>query len=231
MLIAPYIMTHPSRPAPRALSEALHPLAQVTLSSDRASAGPWANARECWLDGAYDGARRRDVTHVLVCHDDAIPTQGLAESIRSAVAARPHDIISLFSTRSELSEWGPRGYSWIAYSTFCWGLGVVMPVAIARHFVEWCDYHIDPAWRADDTRITLYACANERLIYCTAPSLLQHPEDGHGVGGQTNDISPYVSLCAQTFGHNTFEYAGDRRNFLLTRRHKFKASSPWGGAL
>lgn len=224
MKIACRIMHHLSRPAPVELCDALATLgAEVRLDYD--SHGAWWNARRCWLDGLRDP----QATHVLVVHDDAIASPSAAQSIVAAVRHRPKDIISFFAARPELSEALRRDTRWVVFDTYAWGLALCLPRGMVTWFVHWCDERIKPDWRADDTRMLLFAMANNLDILCTAPSLFQHPVGGHGIVTGPNDSSPWVAKHAITdWSGEPLHIAGDRRNYLVSRSSKFIAGPPIG---
>lgn len=222
MNIACYVMHHPSRPRPTSLLEALAPLAPQ-LMVDEESRGPWWNARRCWLAGMGDAT----ATHALVVHDDAVAAPGAAESLVAAVAVRPEEIISFHSTRPEILGAATQKRRWLTYDVFCWGLALCMPLGVASDLVQWCDDHIVPDWRADDTRVLLYAQAHARSIWCTVPSLFQHPADGHGVLGNANESSPWLAKRAiLDWSGKPLVVPGDRRSYLVSRSKKFVGGKP-----
>lgn len=199
--ILPRIMHHLSRPWPAALELALDPLADIEpeVFVDKESRGPWWNARRCWIEregSTFDNARP---THILVVHDDAIATPGLAYNVRAALTARPDEIVSFYSSQPQYTSLASRALSvtdkvrWAATDTGCCGLAVCMPIAVADAFVHWCDANIREDWRSDDTRIALFAAALGSRIFHTVPALFQHPPDGAGVDGGANQSAPFVA--------------------------------------
>lgn len=210
--IATRVMCHPSRPSPIELARSLCGMSDeqrdklavaagqitglwsadgssVVLMYDLESRGPWWNARRCWRDGAEE----HGATHVLVVHDDALPAPEVALTISAAVRAVPDQILSFYSSQPQFTDGlgvaTRSGHPWIATATGCCGLATLMPVAIARHFVRWCDANVREDWKADDTRIALYAASDLRRIWVSVPNLFQHPPDGHGVDGGANKSS------------------------------------------
>jgi hypothetical protein len=217
-----------ARPYPRELVDKLSRFAPKVVC-DTAGRGAWATAREGWLSGIRSGA-----DWVLVVHDDAVTFPDVARSIEIALADPPGDIISFFSTRPELLEARDAHDHWVAYDVYCWGLALALPRTVAIDFVQWCDANIREDWKADDTRLTLYACEHEDSIFCAAPSLFQHPPEGHGLGGTVtvNDSSPwYLPVPLDYYPDRVLCYPGDRDNFLLSRSKKFLPGSQWARAL
>ncbi len=231
MKIAVRIMHHLSRPVPAELIRALAPLHALytdMVFRDAESRGAWWNARQCW--DAYEP----DATHVLVVHDDAIPIPGIANVLRDAVAAQPDQILSFYSSQPQFTEHVAdarnNGCSWVATVTGCCGLATIMPVAIASEFVAWCDTNIREDWKADDTRIALFAAASMRRIWISLPNVFQHPPDGRGVDGGTNKSSVNfatkslpIHFTPATYKPLGFdEAAREMKLYLRERRSKFK---------
>lgn len=215
------IMHHISRPRPEALLKALRPFAPV-LSTDAVGRGAWWNARTCWLSGLESEA-----SHILVVHDDAIACPGFAAAAQAAIEARPNAIVSFYAQRPEMLIACERGNPWVTFDIFAWGLGLCMPAAWAREFVEWRDRCIDPSRRHDDMSVLLWTLETGRVIHCTAPSLLDQDERckavTDGKSNEGNTATWFASDGADNInwlGHG-LHVSGDRVNFLASRRHHF----------
>lgn len=217
MKIRAFVMHHGARPYPAELVEALRPF-EVKVSLDNESQGPWWNARRCWYTGSMS-----DASHVLVCHDDAVPSLALVDGVCAAVAARPTDIISLYADRPEVVEAASAGMRWVGFDTFAWGLGLILPKVLAAELLVWAA-RTDPKWQADDTRVLMWACETRRRIWCTVPSLLDHePGVRSLVQGTLNKGAPYFGSGAGVdFSvSRSMVVSGDRAAWLKARERYY----------
>lgn len=158
--------------------------------------GVWPTTRRAWLS-ILDRAPDEGATHGIVLQDDMLPCRRFRATVEAAIAARPKVPIVIFCARpAAVAHARTRGHSWIESADGAWGGAVVLPIDMAREFVDWCDRHVDPAYPHDDGRLTLWAFWTGRRFWLTVPSLVEHllPRDsllGHH-GGFKRTAAWYV---------------------------------------
>jgi hypothetical protein len=197
MKIRTYIMHHPSRPFPDTLAAIMSTIGHASFATDLESKGAWWNARSCWLEGSK---AEHAADWIVVLHDDAEPAPGAAASVESALAGAQRQnvpIVSFFSCLPQYAQAVPyalrKGALWVETATGCAGLALAMRPDVAACFVDWCDRYIRDDWKADDTRVALFAAATRIWIRHTAPALFQHPREGAGIEGGKNKGAHHVA--------------------------------------
>ena len=129
----------------------------------------WHTARRAW-----EISRTMDETHLLVLSDDMLPCDNFCRLLNGALAARPTDIIAIFSMRQALPEARQAGLHWVRTSEGAWGGSMVMPAALWHDLLVWERANVQPGYPHDDSRIKLYAENHGLPIMLTAPALVQH---------------------------------------------------------
>ncbi|MGW7050463.1 hypothetical protein [Streptomyces sp. NPDC054887] len=190
------VMSHPRRAEQAAELCRRHPELGLTVVSDPEPGGPpsaWRTARLAWRSIA-PGA-----THHLVLQDDLVLVPGFAARVRQAVAARPHDPLSLFA------EWGSRtassvriaaahGLSWApVVDDYIPCAALVMPVGIARGFDAFAaarSTESDP----DDVVLLEYLAHLGVKAWATVDNLAQHDAVESLVGNTTMGIRQSVNF-------------------------------------
>ncbi|MFJ5265708.1 hypothetical protein ACIQAC_35140 [Streptomyces sp. NPDC088387] len=186
------VMHHPSRAdrLPRLL-DALAGLAPrvVTDPDPDGPPSPLRTAKRAWA------AIAPGATHHIVIQDDVRPVSGFAELLRRAVAARPHQGVSLYvnwnsSQNSyrvrQAAAWG-RPFAELSTLEYTPTLGLALPVAaaagLAAHLAGLPDH-----LRDDDEMVTPFRRAYGLDVVATVPNLLDHGGDlslagngGHGI--------------------------------------------------
>jgi hypothetical protein len=175
------VMTHPSR---RTAAEQLrdqHPELHLKVVEDPDPSGPpraQRTARLAWA--AVDPG----ATHHLVVQDDMLLVEGVAKRTRQAAAAKPDEILCLFS------EWGSRtanavrlgaleGVSWVpVIDPYIPTAAVILPAATARALA---DFPADEA-TPDDVVLLNYARANGLHPLVSVPNLAEHAGSDSLVG-------------------------------------------------
>ena len=220
VVLAPVVMGIPARAAS---AEGLARSLGCPVNWDPAMRGPWANAREAWLS-CPEGA-----THRLLLNDDAILCPGFREAAEAAIAAHPGEIISFFTTRTELLEAKAKGAPWITYSKAICGVALVLPRPLIAEFVAWADAYCRPAWPSADARLFLWATVTGRTVWYTSPSLVQHDESHTStIRGDSNRgrISPYFAADGAAgvdwTGAPLVYTKGPSPAYLESKRHWFR---------
>jgi hypothetical protein len=113
---------------------------------------------------------------VLVLHDDVELCDDFMRHAWNAAATHPFEPLSLFCSSPETVQAWDRGYSWLSWADKAWGAALILPARLAKEFVEWCDSHVNEAWKADDTRLALFLAARDRRLLTSVPSLVRHRE-------------------------------------------------------
>lgn len=187
--ISPVVMAIPERAR---WADALGKELNCEVVYDAERAGPWANARRCWL------AAPDDCTHRLVLQDDAILCDGFMDVLHAAVEQRPHHVVNLWSCWPFLLDASMQGISWVRSKARCSGLGLLMPRTWIDPFVAWREMYFDPAWTCCDGPLLLWRLTENDGMHYTVPSLVQHrPEIVSVVNGRPNSEkerqSPYFA--------------------------------------
>lgn len=152
--------------------------------------GEWRNTRR-----ALEWGRQRDVSHVLVLQDDAVPVPGFMDHVHEAVRRRPDDLISLYVGTGrpraaevlEAVEEARRSHaSWLVADGPIWGVGIVWPVHCVNSFLQWGD-----RWRHRlpyDQRALAWSQATGRRCYYTWPSLVNHADGPSVIKGRSHQL-------------------------------------------
>lgn len=158
--------------------EALGPGVEVVC--DINTDGVWPTARRAWLN--YP----KTATHRLVIQDDVFPCVDFLTGAAAALAARPDVPVSFYANRQAIGEAREKGVHWAAINDGCWGQAMCLPTTLIPSLMEWVDHHIDPSFKHDDTRITMWCLETGQRVWCTAPSLVEHIGAAHSILGQSN---------------------------------------------
>ncbi|WP_158841328.1 glycosyltransferase family 4 protein [Saccharothrix deserti] len=188
-------MTHPRR---RRLAELLveaHPDLHIEIVSDPEPDGPpgsFRTARRAW------SAIPPDATHHLVLQDDVELCANFASAVRTVIAARSGDAISLFT------EWGSRtshglriaaltGRAWAPVTdTYAPSQGLVLPADAARG----AEHHLTRAEAEalpDDQALLGYLDDIDLRCYAVLPNLVEHHDTASLVGNTA--MGPRPSVC------------------------------------
>lgn len=206
-VISVAIMHHASRQIPLVLTERVPGAVIVD--------GPtlWETAKMAWRAG--------NTSHQLVMHDDMRPCVDFLTHAQRIVDLLPDVPISFWRQREETNT--PGGF--VAYNTFSWGGALCLPRDLIPQFLDWSAC-IEPTWKADDTRLTLWCCTTGRKIYYPCPSIVQHE-------GLHSAAWPGVTrpdLVAHDFDedptgivwrNDVKEYLGDARLFVVSRKSHY----------
>lgn len=186
----------------------------ANVHTDVKGRGPWWNAKRAWESGLDDN----DASHVLVLHDDAVLCSSFVENLEAVLRVHPDKILSLFTTE-EPPEGAPM---FITFNTKCWGAGVVMPVELVEDFLQWSQDEVKKSWKADDTRIALFAACRGLRVYCPSPSLVQHNPDVRSSVQDRENSDMQAPLFVGGVGvldwkDETGHFTSDVENFLVSR--------------
>ena len=130
----------------------------------------------------------KDVTHLVVLQDDALPCKRFHAMLTEAVGERPEDVISLFvgglsnRTRKDFYAALGRGDRWspIYFRDIHHVVALVWPVTLAKSFLQWYASARIPGPippRSDDAVVGYWARKQRRQIWATVPCLVEHPDD------------------------------------------------------
>lgn len=178
------------------LLKGLPPAVQVVTDHDRETLGanPLRNYLRC-LEDPDD----KNVTHVAVIQDDAVPCVSFSGRVREAIGEKPDEVISMFvgglpsRTRKDFWQAMKNGERWcpVYFREIHHVVGLVWPVAAAAEFLEFAQTTRFPGAtipRSDDAAVGYWARKTRRLVWATVPCLLEHPDDVpstiHSIGRQ-----------------------------------------------
>ena len=135
----------------------------------------WRTARGAWslADPAAD-------YHVLI-QDDAVPCMDFLAGLEEALEFVPESAIVspyLGTGRMAPARWDvltaradALGASWFRAERVLWGVSLAVPAADIPAMIEWCDRR---AGVPDDMRVGAWAKRNNREVWYTWPSLIDH---------------------------------------------------------
>lgn len=188
------VMAHPARLRRAEALRDRHPELNLSVVVDPApDEGPSARrtARLAWQ--AVDS----EATHHLVLQDDAVPCDGFLDHLLRAIAARPHDALSL------QTEWGSKTSYAVRLAALCgaaWAevvdhyvpdIGIVLPAHLARGCGTFSGYQ----GRHSDVAVRAYLSEVGANALVTVPNLVQHgqPASLCGHDWQGERPSTYVA--------------------------------------
>lgn len=135
----------------------------------------WSVAREAWL--MFDPA----ASHHVLIQDDAIVCRDLLAGLELALEhVPPGSIVSpyLGTGRMAPARWDhlermadAAGAAWVRAERLMWGVCLVMPTSDIPAMVEWADRR---GGVPDDMRVGGWAKRNDREVWYTWPSLVDH---------------------------------------------------------
>jgi len=163
------------------LLERLPPAVEVITDHEIADPNPLRNYL-CCLENPPAKA-----THLAVLQDDALPCKRFDALLREAVSERPDDVISLFvggltsRTRKDFYLAMKRGERWtpVYFREIHHVVGLVWPVALAAHFLEWYPQTRVPGPnppRSDDAVVGFWARKTKHQVWATVPCLVEHDD-------------------------------------------------------
>ena len=155
------------------------PMAEVVMDTDQS--GPWPTAKRAWLKG--EGA-----THNLVVQEDIGLCKDFLAGVESALRANPFEIISFFSMSSAIKKAHKETKSWVTMKSLSWAQAVVMPMDVVREFLRWEDRNIDPQYKHDDARISLFALHSNKKVWYSSPCLVEHLGWDKGISGNPSKV-------------------------------------------
>lgn len=155
----------------------------------------WQSARKAWQTVMVGPG-----SHGLVLQEDMLPCPNFRVAVEGAIAARPNDILCLFTSRHETLVRPAReaGKSWAVAPDATWGGSVVLPKVMIPKFLAWERMYVSPDYRHDDGRLALWAMATGRKVWVTVPSLLEHvgatrSVQGYGGGINRNRVASWYA--------------------------------------
>lgn len=145
---------------------------RVKLSIDYDSKGVWWNSQRSWR--MYD----EEATHHLVMQDDVQPCENFIAGAEEAIDYNWNNIISFFNVYKKADEAVERGDSWFTTAKV-WGQAIVLPTHWIEPYLEWSEEYIREGYKHDDVRLTVFGMVNNKRIWQTVPSLVEHkcPKD------------------------------------------------------
>jgi len=142
---------------------------------------PWRGFKKC-LTGIPEG-----VTHQVVLQDDTIVCKNFVPAVERVAAARPDNIVCLFiaahprrTANQVLASKKP--FVRVNVIDFVPVVATIWPIDVAISFLQWAADHPlrlpggDKA-RSDDAVLGRWMKFNLSTVYCTVPSLVEHPDD------------------------------------------------------
>lgn len=151
---------------------------------DDGSLGEWAN-HERALRWAAATAARRNLSHVCVVQDDALPVDGFVSHLEALAVLRPDDMIGLYvgthrphreAVDIATEEADDLGAMFLSYRELSWGVATLMPAAAIEPMLEAVrqsnrpyDIRLGRGWKAvtDGKKPVLY----------TWPALVDHRDE------------------------------------------------------
>lgn len=144
---------------------------------------PWRGYQLC-LSEIPDGC-----LHLVVIQDDAILCQNFTQAVEQIVIAQACNVICLFvpgaagATTHAVMKASAAGIPFVplAFREFMPVVATIWPVDKARSLMEWAETAKLPGMprpvRSDDAVCGLWKRECRETVYCTVPSLVQHPDD------------------------------------------------------
>lgn len=191
----------PKRRCPAEMVAQLLPF-DVELSNDTLCTGEWWNGRRAIsMAASYDG-----VTHCLILEDDLLLCADFCDAVLGAIETRPTSIIQLFcgshvkfpnALDGASQKARELGLTWVDQDRDMFGLGIVLPIDFAKHYLEWEQKNVTND-SGTDHKIHLWALCNKQRIAVTVPSLVDHdPSFDSTLGSDHNSL------------RRAFQFAGD----------------------
>lgn len=151
---------------------------------DDGSLGEWAN-HERALRWAADSAAKKNLSHVCVVQDDALPVDGFVAQVCALAVLRPDDMIGLYvgthrphreAVDIATEEADDLGAMFLSYKELCWGVATLMPAGKIEPMLEavrWSnrpyDIRLGRGWAA--------VSGEEKPVIYTWPALVDHRDE------------------------------------------------------
>jgi hypothetical protein len=128
----------------------------------------------------WEGAKKtlqsydHKATHLLVLQDDVLPCQDFVATVERILELLPNEPITFYSPNESILAAQNLKSNWVTLLTWRNAQAYVLPVPIIDDFLVWAERHIKPEIYFDDDRFAMYFYFHKQLVYCTAPSLVEH---------------------------------------------------------
>jgi hypothetical protein len=113
-------------------------------------------------------------THLLILQDDVLPCRDFIATAAKLITARPKDPITLFSNKETIMESKRLGFHWLSVRKFLMAQCYILPVPVIKDFLAWEKKHVKQDIYFDDNRMAMYFFYQNRPVFATAPSLVEH---------------------------------------------------------
>lgn len=144
---------------------------------DEGHHGEWENHLRAW-EAARDSGKK----YAIILQDDALPIEDFRKHVADAIAAKPDEMISLYTGTHrprkqqvldavELAE--SQNASWLVANTLMWGVGVVLPTDQIQGMLDRIRKSVLPY----DQRLGRWIEVSRRSVYYTWPSLVNHADE------------------------------------------------------
>lgn len=174
----------------------LEPLLERTKAAhvflDDGTLGEWGN-HERALRWAATTAARKNLSHVCVIQDDALPVDGFVPYLEALSVLRPDDLIGLYvgthrphreAVTVATEEADDLGAMFLSYRELSWGVATLMPAGRIEPMLEAVrqsnrpyDIRLGRGWRA--------VMGEGKPVLYTWPALVDHRDDKPVVAGRS----------------------------------------------
>ena len=113
-------------------------------------------------------------THMMVLQDDVMPCKDLISTAERLIEIMPDETITLFSVQECILEAMNTNTHWVKKKIWRMAQCYIMPVPVIDDFLGYAERHIKPEIYFDDDRLAMYHLAKNKLVWATAPSLVEH---------------------------------------------------------
>jgi len=143
---------------------------------DESRDGVWPTARRAWIDGL-----RHNATHHLVIQDDIAVCRDFLASVNKTLELHPTSPISYFDLSRTITDALDKGSHWATRRSLSMAQAVVLPTDMIMPALTWIGEFVKPTAEGDDERFSAYFLSHNVEVWYTAPSLVDHVDNGHSL--------------------------------------------------
>ncbi|MEK7504170.1 MAG: hypothetical protein AAB550_01580 [Patescibacteria group bacterium] len=127
------------------------------------------------LKNLYNDFVKAKPTHILALHHDILPCFNFIPTVEKLIKMLPADPISFYSNGNAIETALHSHSHWVKARIWYYTQAYTMPFSVMQKMIAWIDENvIDDGRNSDDERIAMYFYYQNKYVYTTAPSLVEH---------------------------------------------------------
>lgn len=127
------------------------------------------------LNNLYRDIAKNGPEQVLVLHHDVLPCFNFIPTVEKIISMVGDEPVSFYTNSEVVNEALEQQRHWVRLMPWYYSQAYTMPFAQMRNMISWINENVGEDERmSDDERVAMYFYYQNRYIYATAPSLVEH---------------------------------------------------------